>query len=91
MVKNSMILSVSVSKQEAEFLDIQGLSPSELLQEKILEQKRIFDIVEVEKNKIYSNFKRLEKLVQDMNEFLELSGKADDFLKWRNTNVVLEK
>jgi len=79
-----MILSVSISKSEAEFLDNQNLSPSELLQEKIQEQKRIFDQFINDKNKLHNNIKGLQEEIAKMGEFLELIEKDKDYFQWRN-------
>ena len=90
MVKDSVIVSVSMSKQEAEFLDSMQLSPSKLIQEKILEQKRVFDVVNQEKEYLLRNIHDMQSLNKDYTDFLEMNQMFDKFTQWRK-DVVLEK
>jgi len=91
MPKNSTVISVSITKENANFLDEQQLSPSELIQEKINEQKRIYDTYHLEKEKLIRIKEVLEKEVQLMNEFLDYINKSDDWRKWRNENVLAKE
>ena len=90
MVKNSMIISVSIDKEMAEFLDSTNLSPSDLIQEKILEQKRIFDSYNQEKEKLLKNLQSIQQEVGNLHQFIEELGKFEDFRKWRGQHVLEE-
>lgn len=87
MAKNSVIISVSIPKDQAEFLDTTELSPSDLIQEKILEQKRSWDAYHQEKAKILRNLESLQKEIGIHFKFLDETGKFDEFRKWRGENA----
>lgn len=85
-----MIISVSIDKEMAEFLDSTNLSPSDLIQEKIREQRRIFYTVNQEKEYLLRNIQNLQALLKDYSDFLELNDMFDRFTQWRK-DVVQEK
>lgn len=91
MAKNSIIMSVSVPKDQAEFLDEQNLSPSDLIQEKILEQKRIFDTYNQEKAKLVRNIEAMQKEMELIHTFLDEIQKDKDYYKWRGEYVLAKK
>lgn len=88
MAKNSMILSVSIPVELANFLDEQNLSPSELLQDKIREVKLVFDKYNNDAGKILRVRDQLEALLQEKNAFLDYAGLTESFIKWRNSDVL---
>lgn len=88
MAKNSMILSVSIPVELANFLDEQNLSPSELLQDKIREVKLVFDKYNNDAGKILRVRDQLEALLQEKNAFLDYAGLTEAFIKWRNSDVL---
>lgn len=85
-----MIISVSIDKEQAEFLDSTNLSPSDLIQEKINEQRRIFDTVNQEKAYLLRNIQNLQAMLKDYSEFLELNEMFEKFTQWRK-DVVQQK
>jgi len=82
MGKNCVIRSVSIPQDLSNFLDMQNLSISELVQEKILEQKRIFDVVSSEKEKLARIIKDLTNISQDHFEYLDETGQTEKFNTW---------
>lgn len=85
MSKNSQIVSVSMPKEFAEFLDEHELSPSELLQRSIEEQMQLWKRFHTESGKLTAENERLYGFQQDLLQYIESISKTDDFLKWRQT------
>jgi len=91
MAKNSIILSVSVSKQEATFLDEMQLSPSLLIQEKINENMRAFRVLATEKLAFQKKIEGIEKEMQKMYTYLDTIGKFKEWCAFRNEDVLENK
>lgn len=90
MAKNSVIVSVSIPQEHARFLDEKGLSPSELIQEKIMEQKKIFDALDKEKEVLKRNILNYQSLIQEMYAYLDLIDKTHEYSKWRSEKHVVQ-
>lgn len=88
MAKNTQIISVSMPREHAEFLDAKGLSASALIQEKINEQIRLFEQYNRESVRLHENMQALAKEIGILHQFLEEIGKFEDFRKWRGSYVV---
>lgn len=86
-MKNSMILSVSVNKTDAEFLDEAELSPSQLIQEAIAARKLIWEAHKSDRAHLLAKIEALSAYLSSATGFLNQIGKYDDFEKWRNENV----
>jgi len=82
----SIIKSVSVTKQEDEFLDEYDLSPTQLLKEKIWELKGM--IKSVAQRKIE---KQAAALTHINNELSKVTYKYEKLLKENNKNVIQEE
>jgi len=87
MVKNSVVLSVSISKEEATFIDEKKLSASSMLQAKIQEQKEIFEKFRTETSILHQNILRLQKELELQGTFLEEIKKFEEYAKWRGQYV----
>lgn len=83
MAKNSVIISVSITKEQAEWLDMVGLSASEIIQEGILNKMEIYNKVNQEKTKLIANIDGLQKIINERITYLEEKGLNDEFNKWR--------
>jgi hypothetical protein len=90
MSKNSTVISVSIDREQAMFLDDQSLSASALIQEKIEEQKRLFEQFNNKNGMLVKNVQSLQEEIGIIHHFLDEIGKFDDFRKWRGS-YVLEK
>jgi len=88
LVRKSEIISVSITKEQVEFLALHNFSPSELLQDKIIEQKKIFENFQTSKNQFLMNIRALQNEIEKHSEFLDNKGLWDEFCLWRNKNVV---
>lgn len=83
MVKNSVIISVSVPKEQAEWLDMVEMSASEVIQEGILNKMELYDKYNQEKSKLIGNIENLQKEIGHLCEYLEVQSKYDEYRKWR--------
>lgn len=83
-MKNCQIISVSITKEQAEFLDNNNFSSSELIQQKINEQMRLFESFKGEKADLLEKIGALQRYMQKMSEYLNEIEKYDEFLKWKN-------
>lgn len=88
MTKNSVILTVSIPKEQSMFLDEHDLSPSELLQRTIDEQIDLFKKYHTEIGKAMQQIQKFQEELTIMHQFLEEIGKFEDFRKWRGTYVA---
>ena len=91
MTKNSTIISVSIDKAQAEFLDTQDLSASALFQEKINEQIRLFETFNNKNNRLVNNIRSLTEEIGLIHHFLDEQGLFENFRKWRGKNVLEQK
>jgi len=91
MAKNSVIISVSVDRKQAEFLDDKNLSPSDLIQQKINEQIALFESYNKESNVLRSNIQSLHEEIGNLHSFIDVLGKFDEYRKWRGSHVLEKK
>lgn len=90
MVKNSVIISVSCSRRQAQFLEEKNLSSSELFQESINEQINNFERFNSDNAQLVRKCDSLSQEIGILHQFIEQAGKFEEFRKWRGT-YVLEK
>lgn len=83
MAKNSTIITVSVPKEFASFMDEHELSPSEILQRAIEEQMQLWKRYHTEVGKLNESINAMQGLQKDLFGYLENIEKTDEFLKWR--------
>lgn len=83
MVKNSVIISVSITKEQAEWLDKVQFSASEIIQEGILHKMELYNQYNQEKAKLIGNIEGLQKILAERSTYLEEKGLMDEFIKWR--------
>jgi len=83
MAKNSVIISVSIPKDQAEWLDMVELSPSEILQSAIYTKMEMWNQYNQEKAKLIGNIEGLQKILAERITYLEEKGLVDEFVKWR--------
>jgi hypothetical protein len=84
MVKNSVILSVSIPIPLAEFCDYAKVSPSSVLQEALFEQKKIWDTYNTTNGNLIKVKEALEEQCQELYTFLEESKHIDQYRNWHN-------
>lgn len=88
MPRNSVIASVSISKEQDEFACAHKLSLSDLLQTAITEQILIFERYSSDIKKLELAIKAKDGLQSELFKFLELNDLTEKFLKWRGENVL---
>jgi len=87
MVKNTVVISVSIPIEDANFLDSSGISPSGIFQDKIKEIRIVHDANKAETAKLQKNIEAYQKRMVDFNQYLEEKGlKPEDFYTWREKN-----
>lgn len=84
MAKNTIILSVSIRKEQAEWLDEVGLSTSSLLQSAIDEKMEIWQTYNNDKQKLIQNMQHLQKMLEEKGDYLSEKGLFDDYVAWRS-------
>jgi len=90
MVKDSVIISVSCSKRQSEFLDEKKLSSSELFQEIINEKIKLFEQFNSDNAAMVRRLESMQTEIGIIHQYLDEIGKFDEFRKWRG-QYVLEK
>ena len=88
MVKNSTILTISITKEQEEFINRINRSPSEIIQKGINEEMDLYKRYHTEIGELNSNIDRLLKFQQELLQFLEEIGKSDEFRRWRGEQYV---
>lgn len=85
MAKNSVIISVSISKEEAEFIDEKNLSASELIQSKIQEQMRLYGEFNSVNANLQARIEAYQGELQKINAYLDHLDKFNDFQAWKRS------
>ena len=83
MSRNTEIISVSITKEQAKWLDMSGFGGSELIQDAINEKIELYNKFNQETVKLTNNILSLQKEISVMCEYIELQGKFDEYRKWR--------
>jgi hypothetical protein len=84
MAKNSVIISVSITKEQAEWLDLTKESPSEYLQREIATRMQLWNTQHQEIDKYKQNIESLQKLLSERTDFLEEKGLIDEFVDYHS-------
>lgn len=82
----SCIISVSISKDQREFLDSTNNSPSELLQRSINQEMATYKNASALIKKLEGNIALYQKELTLMTSFLEERGIDDVWRDWRGKN-----
>jgi hypothetical protein len=84
LYKMAIILSVSVDKEQAEFLKETKMSPSSILQRSINELMARQEVSKEYVQGLQANIKRLQNILTRQGEFIQKKGLAADFLETEN-------
>lgn len=88
MARNTEVISVSIMKDQLAFIDNQNLSASELIQEKIIEQMKLWQTYHGNIEKLQTAKEYLEHELQMIHEFLDLNMLEESWNKWRGERVL---
>lgn len=87
MVVNTQIITVSVPRALCEFIENADLSPSEVIQEALIEKKHLWDKLRTEKDKLLQNIQAKDTLLAELISYLEIKNLPyEDFMEWRRQN-----
>lgn len=91
MSKKSVVMSVSMPIELAEFLNISELSPSTLLQERIKQEKQLWERYNDEKTKLIVRNENLVKQIKELFAFIDTKELFDEYRKWRGSYVLQQE
>ena len=81
------IISISLTKEQSDFLSEKKISPSGIFQEKVIEIMQRFKQFE----KFDARIQSLQDEAKVFYRYLEQISKFEDFLKWRRDYVLESK